>query len=78
MRDWELAQQIEHLIEVTNMEMDQEPQNEDVDLMPSTPHVTIQSPPPLAAEPTPSEEGDVVPLDGDLVMDVYNMSYHEL
>jgi len=59
------------------MEMENEPQNKDVDLMSNTPKVTIQSPPPPATEPTSIEEGDVVPLDDDLVMDVYNMSFAE-
>ncbi len=45
--------------------------------MSSAPQVTNQSPPPPVAEPSPSEGGDVVPLDDDLVMDVYNMSFNE-
>ena len=57
--------------------MEQEPQNEDVYLMPSTPHVTIQSPPPPEVNPSPSEEGDHVPLDDDPVMYVHNMSFDE-
>ncbi len=77
MQDWEIYQQIEHLIKVTYMEMEHEQQNEDVYLMQRTPQVTTQSPPPQAVEPTPSGEGDVVPLDVDPVMDVYNMSFNE-
>lgn len=57
--------------------MEEEPQNQDLDLIPSAPQVTIQSPPPIAAEPTQSEEGDYFPLDDDLVMDVYNLSFDE-
>lgn len=54
-----------------------EMQNEDVDLMPSAPQVTVQSPPPPAVELSPSEEGDIIPLDDDPVMYVYNLSYVE-
>lgn len=72
--DQDVSQQIGHLIEVTDMEMEQELHNEDVDLMPSTPQVIVQSPPPSSIETTLSKEGDVVPLDDDSVMDVYKMS----
>ena len=78
MQDLDLSQQIENLIEVTNMEMEQEPQNEDVDLMLRAPQVTIFSPPPPTVELAPGEEGEVVPLDNDMVMDTYNVSYGEL
>jgi len=44
----ELAQQIEDLIEVVNMDLEPKLQDEDVDLMPSAPQVTVQSPPLLA------------------------------
>lgn len=77
MQDRELAQQIEDLIEVADMELELEPRNEDVDLMLSAPQVIIQSPPPLAAEPASSEEGAIIPLDDDMVMDLYNLSYNE-
>lgn len=46
--------------------------------MSNAPQVIIQSPPPPVTELAPSEEGDIVPLDNDLVMEVYNMSYNEL
>lgn len=62
---------------MTNMELEQEPQHEDVDLMPRAPQVIPQSSPPPIIEPTPSEQGDVVPLDDDLIMDVYNLSFDE-
>lgn len=77
MQDRELAQQIEDLIEVADMELQLEPQNEDVDLRPSAPQVTVQSPSPPAAELTLSKEGDVVLLDDDPTMDLYNLSYDE-
>ena len=57
--------------------MEQDPQNEDVDLMPSTLQVTIQSPPPPPIDPSLSKEGDVVPFDDDPMMDVYNLSFDE-
>ena len=75
MQDWEIAQQIEDLIEVVDMELEPEPQDEDVDMIPSTPQITIQSPSPLATKPSLSVEGDIVSLDDDSVMDVYNLSY---
>jgi len=45
--------------------------------MSRAPEVIPQSPPPLAAEPTSREQGGVLPLDDDLVMDVYNLSFDE-
>ena len=60
------------------MESESEPQDEEVDLMPSAPQVTVQSPPPPAIELAPNEEGDILPLDDDLVTDVYNLSHNEL
>lgn len=62
---------------MTDMELEQEPQHEYVDLMSRAPQVIPQSPPPPAAEPTPSEQGDVVILDDDPIMDVYNISFEE-
>ena len=52
------------------MDLEQEPQNEDTDLMSRTPQVISQYPPPPVSEPTPNEQGDVVLLDDDLVMEV--------
>lgn len=50
MRDRELSQYIEQLIEVKNMEMEQEPQNEETNLIPRAPEVISQSPPPTVLE----------------------------
>lgn len=73
----EHAQQIEYMVEATNMELEQEPQHQDIDLMPRTSKVAPQSPPPLELEPIPSEQGDFVLLYDDLVMDVYNMYFDD-
>ena len=78
MQDWELAQQIEKINEVTNMEVGDEPHNEDTDLMLRSPEVKYQSPPTLVSKPVPSEQGQVVLFDDDSVMDVYNISFDEL
>lgn len=78
MQDRELAQQIEKLVEVTNMELGQEPRDQDTDLMPRALEVTSQSPPPLVLEPVPSEQGEVGLLDNDRMMDVYNLSFDVL
>ena len=61
-----------------DMEVGPEPWDEDVDLMPITSQATVQIPPPSVAEQAPSEEVEVVPLDDDLFMDVYNLSFDEL
>lgn len=49
MQDQELSHQIEQMIEINDTEAELELQNQDVDLIPNTKHVTIQSPPLLAA-----------------------------
>lgn len=77
MQDWELAKQIEQLIEVTDMELEQESQWEDTDLILKASHVISQSPPPPVVEPSPSEQGDTILLDDDPVMDVYHLSFDE-
>lgn len=59
--------------EFIDMEVGMESLNEDVDLMPSAPQASSQTPLPLATKKAPSEEGEVVPLNDDLVMDVYNL-----
>lgn len=77
MWDKELSQQIEELIEIDDMEVEVGPQNQDVNLMPSTKQVAIQIAPPPTIELAPRKEEEVVPLDDDLVMDTYNFSYGE-
>ena len=77
MWDWELAQQIQQLIEVTDMELEQKPQHEDVDLMPRAPQVIPQSPLAPIIVLAPRKQGDVVLLDDDPIMDVYNLSFNE-
>ena len=57
--------------------MGQEPQDQDIDLMPRASEVAPQSPPPSESQPVPSEKGEVVLLDDDLVMDVYTLSFDE-
>lgn len=41
LRNWELAQQIEKLIEVTDMELEHESQREDTNMMPKEPQVIL-------------------------------------
>jgi len=65
------------MVEAMNMELEQEPQDHDTDLMSRTSEVAPLSPPPTESEPAPSEQGWVVLLDDDLVMDVYNLSFDE-
>lgn len=55
MKDWEIYQQIEKMIEVTDMWLEKEPQNEDTDLMQRAPKVISQSLPPPVSEPVPIE-----------------------
>lgn len=74
MHDRVLAQQIEDLIKVAGIELELEPWNENVDLMLSALQVTIQTPSPPSTQLDLSEEWDLVPLDDDPVMDLYNMS----
>lgn len=45
--------------------------------MPRAPQVIPQSPPPPIAERTLSEQRDVVLLNEDAVMDMYNLSFNE-
>lgn len=75
MQNQEISQQ--ELIEIDDTKVEPELQNQGVDLMPSTQQVIIQSPPPLAVELAPYKEGEVVPLYNYLVMETYNLSYHE-
>lgn len=42
------------------------------------PQIICQSPPPPVSEPILSKQGDIVLLDDDLVMDVYNLAFDEL
>lgn len=78
MQDKELVQHIEELIEIKGIEANPEPQNQDFDLIPIIQQVTIQSPPPPTEESTPSEAEELVPLNYDLVMDTYNLTYDKL
>lgn len=78
MQDQDLAQQIEELIEINDMEAELEPQNQDINLLPNTQLVTIQSLPPLVVESAISEEVENFPLDDDSIMDIYNFLYDEL
>lgn len=77
MQDQDLVHQVEELIQIVYMEEEPKPQNQYVDMIRSTQQVIIQSPPPLATELDPSEEGEVFPLDDGPVMDMYNLSYNE-
>ena len=78
MQEHDLGQEIEKLIEVANMELEPEPKYEYVNLMPNPPNATIQTPALPVTDLVSSEEGEIVPLDDDLVMDVYNLSFDEL
>lgn len=60
------------------MELGLELQDENLDLIPSSQQAIVQTPPPPVSEPSLSEEGEIVPLNDDLVMDVYNTSFNEL
>lgn len=73
----ELAQQNEQMVEVTDMELEQEPQDQETDLMPRASEAAPQSLPPLESKIVPREKGEVVFLDDDLVMDMYNLSFDE-
>ena len=77
MQDQKLSQQVEKLIEATDMELEHEPHNEEINLMTRAPDVISQSPPPPVSEPILSEQGDIVLLDDDPIMDVYNQSFDE-
>lgn len=66
------------MVEATDMEFGQGPQDQDIDLMPKASEVTPQSPPPPISEPVPSEQGEVFLLNDDLMMDVFNMLFDEL
>jgi len=46
--------------------------------MPRESKVGPQCPPPPVSKPVLSEQGEVILLDGDPVMDVYNLSFDEL
>ena len=46
--------------------------------MRSTQKVSIQYPHPPAVEQALSEEEEIIPLDGGLVMDMYNLTYDEI
>jgi len=59
------------------MEMEHEPHNEDFYMISRGPQVIPQSPTPPVVKPTLRKKGDFVPLDDDLVMDVYNLSFDE-
>jgi len=60
------------------MEFGQEPHDQDTDLMPRASKVGPQSPPPPVSELVLSDQGEVILLDDDPVMDVYNLSFDEL
>ncbi len=65
------------MVEETNMDMEEEPQDQDIDLMPRTSEVSPQYPPPLESKHVPSDQGEVVLLYDDSVMDVYNLSFDD-
>lgn len=73
----ELAQQIEHMVEETGMDLEQEPQDQDTNLMLRASEVVPQSLLPPKSKPVQKEKGEVVLLDDDLKMDVYNLSFDE-
>lgn len=73
----ELAQQVEQLVEVTNMETKQELEDQDIDLMPRASEIALQSPPPPEPQPVLSEQGEVLLLDDDPETDVYNLAFDE-
>lgn len=60
------------------MELEQDPQNEETDLISRAHKATSQSPPPVVLEPVPREQGYVFLLDDDLVMDAYNLLFDKL
>lgn len=78
MKEKELAQEIEAMILIQVMEVEPEFLNQDVDPIPSTQQVTLQSSPPLTTEKAPSEGEEDFPLDDGVVMDMYNITYDEL
>ena len=60
MQEKELAQEIEELIVIQDMEVEPEFLNQDFYLMSSTRQIPIQSPPPTTVEQAPSEEEEIV------------------
>lgn len=78
MQDMKFSQHVEEWIEIIDMEEELELHNQDVDLILRTQQVTLESPPPRTTESTPSVKGEVIPLDDDPIIDMYNISYYEL
>lgn len=77
MQDREIAQNIEKFIEVKNMDLEHELHREYSDLVPKAPQVIPWSPQSLVVKPALRKKGDVVLLDDNRVMDVYNISFAE-
>lgn len=65
------------MIKIQDMEEEPELKNLVVNLMPRTQLVTIQSPHP-PTEQAPREEEEIIPLDDDPVMDMYELNYDEI
>lgn len=53
-------------------------QTQDVEIMSSMQHITIQSPPPLTAEQAPSEVEEISPLNEALMIDIQILTYDEI
>jgi len=78
MQDRELSHESEKLTKVTDMDLGQEPHEQDIDLMSRAPKVTSQSLATPILELVLSEQGMVLLLDDDPIMDVDNLSFEEL
>lgn len=78
MHDMKFAQHVEEWIGIIDMEEELESHNQDVDLILRTQQVIVESSPPPTIESTPSEKGEVIPLDDDPIIAMYNSSYYGL
>lgn len=57
------------------METEPELEDQDINLMPRASKVEPQSPPPLEPQTVSSEQGEVVLLEDDQEIDVYNFAF---
>lgn len=60
------------------MEVEPEQKIQDGDLMPCMQYITTQTPPPPPKGKALDEEGEIVPLDEGLLMDIYSLTLDEL
>ena len=73
----DLPQQVEQMVEAMGIEIEQEPHDQDTDLMLRESKVTPQSLPHIESQSFLSKKGEVVLLDDDSEMDMYNLSFNK-